>query len=216
MFGRRCLEVAISLNLQGFLIIRVSTNVVQVMVLCCNLWIIRDFVDLSRKFEVFWWGNLGSGFCGWRGWNGLFFKGFGDLRNERTTVRVEVKNSFIVKVFIFRYIYLQELISTVTSENFYYIWKNLQNLSLTDQNIYANIRIITKEISEIHSITAEDNIRNLGWKTEYCYYYAFLSVFYWILKEGYIMVKNVPIGDGHRKGMAKRRLQTFNSKVKSG
>ncbi len=73
-----------------------------------------------------------------------------------------MKNSFIVKVFIFRYIYLQELISTVTSENFYYIWKNLQNLSLTDQNIYANIRIITKEISEIHSITAEDNIRNLG------------------------------------------------------
>ncbi len=39
---------------------------------------------------------------------------------------------------------------------------SLQNLSLTDQNIYANIRIITKEISEIHSITAEDNIRNLG------------------------------------------------------
>ena len=47
------------------------------------------------------------------------FAGVGDLRNERTTVRVEVKNSFIVKVFIFRYIYLQELISTVTSENFY-------------------------------------------------------------------------------------------------
>lgn len=42
-----------SLNLQGFLIIRVSTNVVLMMILCCDLWIIRDFVDLSRKIEVF-------------------------------------------------------------------------------------------------------------------------------------------------------------------
>ncbi len=42
-----------SLNLQGFLIIRVSTNVVLMMILSCDLWIIRDFVDLSRKIEVF-------------------------------------------------------------------------------------------------------------------------------------------------------------------
>lgn len=53
MFGRRCLEVAISLNLQGFLIIRVSTNVVQVMVLCCNLGGVRILVDFTGEYEVF-------------------------------------------------------------------------------------------------------------------------------------------------------------------
>ncbi len=34
-----------------------------------------------------------------------------------------------------------------------------------------------REKTDIHSITAEDNILNLGEKTKYCYYYAFSGVF---------------------------------------
>lgn len=42
-----------------------------------------------------------------------------------------------------------------------------------------------EELSEIHSITAEDNIRNLEEKTEYCYYCAFLGVFLYLIYERY-------------------------------
>ncbi len=34
-----------------------------------------------------------------------------------------------------------------------------------------------REKTDIHSITAEDNIRNLEEKTKYCYYCAFSGVF---------------------------------------
>ena len=34
------------------------------------------------------------------------------------------------------------------------------------------------------------------------------------MKEVYILAKNAPTGDGHRKGMVKRRSQTFNPVTK--
>ncbi len=34
-----------------------------------------------------------------------------------------------------------------------------------------------EEITDIHSITAKDNILDLEEKTDYCYYYAFSGVF---------------------------------------
>ena len=42
-----------------------------------------------------------------------------------------------------------------------------------------------EELSEIHPIIAEDNIRNLGQKTKYCYYCAFLGVFLYLIYEHY-------------------------------
>lgn len=72
-----------------------------------------------------------------------------------------LKNSLVIKVIIFRYILTIRIIFIVTIRNFYYFWKNLQNFSLTYQNIYANIETSTKEINKLHSKNCGRKIKKI-------------------------------------------------------
>lgn len=80
-----------------------STNVVQVNKLFCDLSGLRIFVNFTGKFEVFLWGVWRVDFSGGGAGRLDLSRNMRERewgRYEKITVRADIKNSFIVKVII--------------------------------------------------------------------------------------------------------------------